>query len=118
MEDRYEIRGKIGAGGLGTVYRGFDLKMKREVAIKRILTNPDDPTVQEEATKQLAAEAGDALGFLFRPAHAAREVSPAALRLMLEAAPGGLQLQVLKSRGAWSDGQLCLRRAEHSFNAL
>ncbi len=66
MEDRYEIRGKIGAGGLGTVYRGFDLKMKREVAIKRILTNPDDPTVQEEATKQLAAEAG-ALASLQHP---------------------------------------------------
>ena len=66
MEDRYEIRGKIGAGGLGVVYRGFDVKMRREVAIKRILTNPDDPSIQEEATKQLAAEAG-ALASLQHP---------------------------------------------------
>lgn len=58
MEDRYDIRGKIGQGGLGAVYRGYDLKMKREVAIKRILTHPEDPSLQEEATKQLAAEAG------------------------------------------------------------
>jgi len=66
MEDRYEIRGKIGQGGLGAVYRGYDLKMKREVAIKRILTSSEDPTIQEEATKQLAAEAG-ALASLQHP---------------------------------------------------
>lgn len=34
---------------------------------------------------QLAAESGDALAFLFRPAHAARKASPAALRLQLHA---------------------------------
>lgn len=58
MEDRYDIRGKIGQGGLGAVYRGRDTKMDREVAIKRILTHPEDPSIQEEATKQLVAEAG------------------------------------------------------------
>ncbi|MDX1679152.1 MAG: protein kinase [Akkermansiaceae bacterium] len=66
MEDRYEIRGKIGHGGLGTVYRGFDMKMKREVAIKRIMTSEEDPSIQEEATKQLASEAG-ALASLQHP---------------------------------------------------
>ena len=66
MEDRYEINGKIGAGGLGAVYRGFDTKMKRQVAIKRILTNPDDPSIQDDATKQLVAEAG-ALASLQHP---------------------------------------------------
>jgi hypothetical protein len=34
---------------------------------------------------QLAAESGDALAFLFRPAHAAAKASPAALRLRLRA---------------------------------
>ena len=38
MEERYEIRGKIGQGGLGAVYRGYDTRMNREVAIKRITT--------------------------------------------------------------------------------
>src|SRR5215813_13435072 len=31
---RYEIRSKIGAGGMGEVYRAYDPKIAREVAIK------------------------------------------------------------------------------------
>lgn len=58
MEERYELRGKIGQGGLGAVYRAFDARMKREVAIKRILANPDDTSISGEATKQLMKEAG------------------------------------------------------------
>lgn len=58
MEDRYEIRGKIGQGGLGAVYRGYDTRMNREVAIKRISTSPGDPDLQEESTRQLMKEAG------------------------------------------------------------
>lgn len=66
MEDRYEIRGKIGQGGIGSVYRAQDLRMNREVAIKRISSSPEDPTLQEEATKQLLSEAG-ALASLQHP---------------------------------------------------
>ncbi|MGJ8644260.1 MAG: protein kinase domain-containing protein [Luteolibacter sp.] len=58
MEERYEIKGKIGQGGLGAVYRAFDVRMNREVAIKRIISDPDDDTVSEEATRQLVKEAG------------------------------------------------------------
>ena len=57
MEERYEIRGKIGHGGLGAVYRAFDRRMNREVAVKRILGSGDAAT-QEEATRQLSEEAG------------------------------------------------------------
>ncbi len=57
MEDRYEIRGKIGQGGLGAVYRAFDSKMNREVAIKRIAKSSLDPSLQEESTLQLIKEA-------------------------------------------------------------
>jgi serine/threonine protein kinase len=66
MEDRYEIRGKIGQGGLGAVYRGYDTRMNREVAIKRISVTNDDPTLQEESTRQLIKEAG-ALASLQHP---------------------------------------------------
>src|SRR6478609_7784914 len=65
MEDRYEIRGKIGQGGLGAVYRGYDMRMNREVAIKRISVQ-DDPNHQEESTRQLLKEAG-ALASLQHP---------------------------------------------------
>lgn len=66
MEDRYEIRGKIGQGGLGAVYRGYDTRMNREVAIKRISTAGEDPELQEESTRQLIKEAG-ALASLQHP---------------------------------------------------
>lgn len=66
MEDRYEIRGKIGQGGLGSVYRGYDTRMNREVAIKRISTGGGDPQMQEESTRQLIKEAG-ALASLQHP---------------------------------------------------
>jgi serine/threonine protein kinase len=66
MEDRYEIRGKIGQGGLGAVYRGFDTRMHREVAIKRISATGGDAEMQEESTRQLIKEAG-ALASLQHP---------------------------------------------------
>jgi serine/threonine protein kinase/pyruvoyl-dependent arginine decarboxylase (PvlArgDC) len=66
MEERYEIRGKIGQGGLGAVYRGVDTRMNREVAIKRIMQSAGDPELQEESTRQLMKEAG-ALASLQHP---------------------------------------------------
>ncbi len=66
MEDRYEIRSKIGQGGLGAVYRAYDTRMNREVAIKRISNTQEDSTLQEESTRQLIKEAG-ALASLQHP---------------------------------------------------
>ncbi len=66
MEERYEIRGKIGQGGLGAVYKGYDTRMNREVAIKRISVSNDDPSLLEESTRQLIKEAG-ALASLQHP---------------------------------------------------
>src|SRR5688572_6230674 len=51
---------------------------------------------------QVAAETGQALGFAFRPAKAAANPSPAALRVLLEA-PG--RLRVLKCRGGLAPPQ-------------
>lgn len=48
---------------------------------------------------QVAAEAGRCTGFAFRPMRAARNPSPAPLRIAIETAPAR-QLRVLKCRGA------------------
>ena len=57
------------------------------------------PRLRELRRLQLAAERGRALGVLFRPRHAARESSPAALRVVLEPATEGVRVTLLKSRG-------------------
>jgi cell division inhibitor SulA/protein ImuA len=49
---------------------------------------------------QLAAEGGCCLALLFRPPQAAREPTPAALRIALATDAGGLALSILKRRGA------------------
>ncbi|MCW1923577.1 protein kinase [Luteolibacter arcticus] len=65
MEERYEIRGKLGQGGLGAVYRAWDHALKREVAVKRIVSG-DDAEHRDEATKQMEKETG-ALAALQHP---------------------------------------------------
>jgi hypothetical protein len=47
----------------------------------------------------LAAERGDTLGVLFRPREAARDSSPAVLRVAVEPAAPGARVTLLKSRG-------------------
>ncbi len=65
MEERYEIKSKIGQGGFGSVYRAYDKRMNREVAIKRISCSDEDGML-EEASRQLSKEAG-ALASLQHP---------------------------------------------------
>jgi hypothetical protein len=58
-----------------------------------------DPRTREIRRLQLAAERGKTLGILFRPQRAARQSSPAVLRMAVESTPTGVRLTLLKSRG-------------------
>jgi serine/threonine protein kinase/Tfp pilus assembly protein PilF len=51
---RYEIRSKIGEGGMGEVYLAEDTKLHRRVAIKFL---PADSSTDEQANKRLLREA-------------------------------------------------------------
>jgi serine/threonine protein kinase len=65
MEERYEMRGKLGQGGLGTVFRAWDHALKRDVAVKRIASTYEG-SQREEATRQMEKETG-ALAALQHP---------------------------------------------------
>jgi hypothetical protein len=69
---------------------------------------------------QLAAEAGDALGFLFRPQRVAKRPSPAALRIQLDThIDGNLSVSILKRRGGWAAGPVYLDTSlQHGALAL
>lgn len=47
-EERYDIKGRIGRGGIGAVYQAFDKRLQRDVAIKRLLP-PDLSTLNDPA---------------------------------------------------------------------
>ena len=51
FDNRYEIRGVLGDGGMGTVYRGWQVSVEREVAIKVI--HPKLATIRSVAKRFL-----------------------------------------------------------------
>jgi eukaryotic-like serine/threonine-protein kinase len=57
MDNRYEIRCKIGVSTLGTVYRGFDRVGLREVAIKRFSTHRTDGFFRDDPLAILSRQA-------------------------------------------------------------
>lgn len=60
--DRYEIKERIGAGGMGVIVKGFDTRLKRPVAIKMISDRVKDETVRKNIRERFFNEARAAGG--------------------------------------------------------
>jgi hypothetical protein len=80
-----------------------------EQAFGAVLSWPTGIADKNIRRLQLAAEAGGTLGILYRPAEAAREHSPAALRLRLAPTRAGLTVDIHKCRGGRAGARLQLR---------
>jgi hypothetical protein len=65
MAERYKIYEKLGAGGVGAVFRAYDSELKRWVAIKRLFIPTDAPS-DSDIVAELRREA-DALASLRNP---------------------------------------------------
>ena len=72
-----------------------------------VLVWPEQVKTAQLRRLQLAAEQGDCPAMLFRSLRAANQGSPAALRLRLRPSPLGIEVEVLKRRGAWR-GARCI----------
>jgi hypothetical protein len=80
----------------------------RSGACEAVLAWLKAPDERRMRRLQLAAEDGRVWGVLFRPARAAQERSPAALRLHLKPAANGLAVHILKRRGGPVDRPVLL----------
>jgi protein ImuA len=67
---------------------------------------------------QLAAERGQATGFLYRQARQAGQTSPAAVRLRLSPTEAGLAVQVLKRRRGWGGSVVVVPHHEQNPGRL
>lgn len=99
------VRPRSGTDGLWAVEQ--TLRAGTCGAVLAWLTSADTATMRR---LQLAAEAGNSWGVLFRPLRMASQASPAALRLKLEPTSRGLAVHVLKRRGGWAAGPVYIEK--------
>ena len=90
-------------------------RLLRSGAVAAVVVWLGRTTASRQRRLQLAAEAGGAWCTVYRPAAAAREHSPVALRLTLEVRAGRLALGLIKARGG-VPGELAI--APSDFDAV
>ncbi len=55
LDGRYRIDAKIGEGGMGVVYKAFDLELEKTIALKTLLPQlKDDPEAQRDLRREVA----------------------------------------------------------------
>ena len=59
---KYRVEGVLGQGGMGTVYRAFDVAIHRQVAIKTIVLPPGTPGDEAQETSQRFLREAQAAG--------------------------------------------------------
>ena len=103
--DRYNIIDLLGQGGMATVYRAYDTRLEREVALKVIRHEAFPPDVLQNELKRFEREA-KSLARLSHPNivkvldYGEYEGSPF---LVMEYLPGGTLKQKIGSPIAWQD---------------
>ncbi|MFI0349960.1 DNA translocase FtsK [Actinomadura sp. 9N407] len=114
LAGRYRMEELLGRGGMGEVWRGFDLHLERPVALKVLLTNWPDVTGMEQAMARFRRE-GRAAARLLHPAIATvfdvgeddghaflvlELLNGQDLRKVLSLHPGGLPIEQVLDYGA------------------
>lgn len=103
--DRYKILDLLGQGGMATVYKAYDARLEREVAIKIVRREAFPPEVLEDTLKRFEREA-KSLARLSHPNivkvldYGEYEGSPF---LVLEYLPGGTLVQKIGAPMFWKD---------------
>ena len=101
------VHPKAGNDGLWAVEQAL-----RSGTCGAVLAWPASGDQRQQRRLQLAAEAGQSVGILFRSEHTLSQASPVALRLRLSPAQEGLTVQVLKRRGGWASNAVVLSNSE------
>ena len=106
--DRYELQERIGAGGMGLIYKGYDTRLKRPVAIKMISDRVKDDSVRKNIRERFFNEAR-AAGGISHPnivqIYDFGEINDI-VYIVMEYIEGETLEQILKTRGTLNIEQL------------